>query len=118
MDFDKDLRERWRTTIFQTPRLGFPYSCKIAGVSDGGYVVAGQGIDPAPSVTATRLNTGGEIIWTFVEPPSETSYTWHWKIADFKGRENSYFMLTELLNPPSGGRSSSRVGLLHFRVSR
>lgn len=117
-EYDRNLKELWRTTVHHSRRREGLFSCKIASTQQGGYVAMGQSFDRGPSVAAIRLNRGGEIAWRFVEPTSETSYTWHLIPRDLDSRGDSLFMLTELLLPPGSGSPSTLAGVVHFRITR
>jgi hypothetical protein len=115
-EFDSGLKRVRTTPVFSSRRQALPLPCKVARASTGGYFVAGHSLDPALSVAVARVDNEGKIAWRFVEPPSETSYTWHTMLLDLASRNGDYFVLTQLWNPPAkGGPPSSQLGVLHFR---
>jgi hypothetical protein len=115
-EFDSGLKHVRTTPVFSSRRQALPLPCKVARASTAGYFVAGHSLDPGLSVAVARVDNEGKIAWRFVEPTSETSYTWHTTMMDFASRNGDYFVLTQLWNPPAkGGPPSSQLGVLHFR---
>jgi hypothetical protein len=112
-EFDDNLKLLWRTTVFSTT---LP-SCRIERVPGGGYIAAGQLIEPGPTIAVTRLRADGSIAWTYVDPIQEhTFYTSHHVFIDLEVVGNDGFILTESFEPPDG-TPSSRAGLMQFRLA-